>query len=145
MARTSTYLNFPGRTEEAFQFYRSAFRTDFSGPIHRMAEVPPGPGAPSLSETEKRLVMHIELPITGGHVLMGTDTLESMGPLTFGNNLSIMLEPDTRAETERLFRALGEGGKATMPLQDMFWGDYFGTLTDRFGVQWMFNCREKRS
>lgn len=143
MARTSTYLNFPGRTEEAFQFYRAAFRNDFIGPIRRMGEAPPGPGGPCLSEADERLVLHVALPITGGHILMGTDALESMGPLTPGNAFSIMLEQDTRAETERLFRALGEGGKVTMPLQDMFWGDYFGTLTDRFAVQWMFNCREK--
>lgn len=141
MARTSTYLNFPGTTEEAFLFYKKVFGTDFIGPVHRLGEAPPMPGMPPLSAAEKQLVMHVELPIVGGHVLMGTDSLESMGPkLTFGNNFSINLEPDTRAETERLFAALGEGGKVNMPLTDMFWGSYFGSLVDRFGVQWMFNC-----
>lgn len=145
MARTSTYLNFDGRTEEAFQLYRSVFGTEFAGPIHRMSEVPPGPGVPALSDAEKRLVMHVALPILGGHVLMGTDAVASMGHrLTVGTNVSINLEPDTRAETERLFRALAAGGRVTMPLQDMFWGAYFGSLTDRFGIQWMFNCPEPR-
>lgn len=145
MARTTTYLNFAGNTEEAFRFYKSVFRTDFVGPIHRIGEVPPGPGMPPLSDREKELVMHVELPITGGHSLMGTDTLESMGhKLTVGNNVSINLEPDTRAETERLFNALREGGKVGMELADMFWGAYFGHLTDKFGVQWMFNCTEKK-
>ncbi len=144
MARTSTYLNFMGNTEQAFEFYKSAFQTDFNGPIHRMGDVPAGPGMPDLSAKEKNLVMHVELPITGGHVLMGTDTLESMGhTLTFGNNVSINLEPDTRAEAERLFEALGRGGNIQMPLTDMFWGAYFGSLTDQFGVQWMVNCNEK--
>ena len=107
MARTSTYLNFMGKTEEAFLFYKSAFQTEFTSPINRMGDVPAGSGMPTLSEAEKRMVMHVELPITGGHVLMGTDALESMGhSLTFGNNISINLEPDTRAETERLFKAL---------------------------------------
>jgi PhnB protein len=145
MARTSTYLNFMGKTEEAFLFYKSAFQTEFTSPINRMGDVPAGPGMPTLSEAEKRMVMHVELPITGGHVLMGTDALESMGhSLTFGNNVSINLEPDTRAETERLFKALAAGGKETMPLQDMFWGGYFGTAVDKFGVQWMFNCAEPK-
>ncbi|HYO93503.1 MAG TPA: VOC family protein [Polyangiaceae bacterium] len=145
MARTSTYLNFAGNTEQAFAFYKSAFRTELNGPISRMGDVPPAPDMPTLSEAEKRLVMHVELPILGDHRIMGTDAIESMGhTVTFGNNVSINLEPDTRQETERLFHALGEGGKVTMPLQDMFWGAYFGTLTDKFGVQWMFNCSEPK-
>jgi PhnB protein len=99
---------------------------------------------PQLTEAEKAMVMHIELAITGGHVLMGTDALESMGhKLTFGNNVHINVEPDTREEAKRLFDALAEGGKVSMPLQDMFWGAYFGSLTDRFGVQWMVNCAAK--
>lgn len=144
MARTSTYLNFMGRTEEAFLFYKSVFKTDFVGPIHRLGSVPAAPGMPQLSDAEKNMIMHIELPIVGGHALMGTDALESMGhTLTFGNNISINLEPDTRQETERLFKALATGGKVQMDLQDMFWGAYFGNLTDKFGVQWMFNCAQK--
>lgn len=146
MARTSTYLSFMGHTEEAFSFYRSVFGTEFEGPIGRMGEVPPWPGMPELSAREKNMVMHIALPILGGHMLMGTDSVESMGhTLTVGNNVSINLEPDTRHETERLFAALVEGGTSTMPLQDMFWGDYFGSLTDKFGIQWMFNCAERKT
>ena len=141
MARTSTYLNFMGKTEEAFNFYRSVFRTEFSGQLQRMSDVPADPAMPKLSDAEKNMVMHIELPIVGGHILMGTDALESMGhKLVFGNNVSINLEPDTRAEAKRLFEALGQGGKVTMELQDMFWGAYFGAVTDKFGVQWMVNC-----
>jgi PhnB protein len=83
----------------------------------------------------------VELPIVGGHVLMGTDALESMGQkLVFGNNVSINLEPDSRVETKQLFEALAERGTITMPLEDMFWGAYFGCVTDQFGVQWMVNC-----
>jgi PhnB protein len=115
MARTSTYLNFMGNTEEAFNFYRSVFKSEFFGPVRRMGDVPTGPGMPQLSDAEKRMVMHVELPITGGHVLMGTDTLESMGhKLTFGNNISINVEPDTRTESDRIFAALAEGGKVEM-------------------------------
>lgn len=144
VAKTSTYLNFPGKTEEAFTWYRGVFETEFTGSVTRMSEAPPAPSAPALSAADKNLVMHVELPITGGHVLMGTDAVESMGhKLTVGNNVSIMLQPDTREETKRLFDALSCGGTVTMPLQDMFWGDYYGALTDKFGVQWMVNCPGK--
>jgi PhnB protein len=88
--------------------------------------------------------MHVELPILGGHALMGTDAPESMGfSVMQGNNIFINLEPDTRAETERLFKSLSDGGKVEMALQEMFWGGYFGSLVDRFGVHWMFNCTSK--
>jgi len=144
MARTSTYLNFPGRTEEAFEFYRTVFGTEIASPIHRMGEAPAAPDMPPLSDTEKRLVMHAQLPILGGHLLMGSDTVESMGHrLTIGTNVSVMLEPDTRAEARRLFASLAEGGTVTMALEQMFWGDLYGALTDRFGVQWMVNCSAK--
>jgi PhnB protein len=136
MARVSTYLNFMGSTEQAFDFYRSVFGGEFTS-FQRMSEVP----QPSLPEHEQKMIMHVELPTLGDQVLMGTDSLESMGhSLVFGNNASINLEPDTREETDRLFAGLSEGGKVTMPLMEMFWGGYFGGLTDRFGVQWMFNC-----
>lgn len=144
MARVSTYLNFPRSTEQAFLFYRSVFGGDFTGPVHRFADMPAAPGQPPLPAEDARLVMHVELSILGGHVLMGTDAPESMGfRCAPGNNVYINLEPDTRAEAERLFNALAEGGKVETALQDMFWGAYFGSLTDRFGVQWMVNCNAR--
>lgn len=143
MARVSTYLNFARETEAAFEFYRSVFGGEFTGGIHRMREAPTE-GMPKLSEADKNLVMHIELPILGGHVLMGTDAPESMGfKVTAGNNVHINLEPDTRAEADRLFAALSAGGKVEMPLQEMFWGAYFGSFADRYGVRWMINCASK--
>ena len=143
MARVSTYLNFARSTEAAFEFYKSVFKTELTDSIKRFKDAPAAPGQPPLADADKELVMHVELPIIGGHVLMGTDAPESMGfALTPGNNVYINLEPDTRAETERLFNALSEGGKVEMALQDAFWGGYFGSLTDRFGIRWMFNCRE---
>lgn len=144
MARVSTYLNFSRSTEEAFQFYKSVFGGEFTGGIHRFAEVPQTEGTPPISEADKNLVMHIELPLLGGHVLMGTDAPESLGfKVNVGNHVHINLEPDTRGETERLFKALSAGGKVTMPLQEMFWGAYYGSCTDKFGVQWMVNCASK--
>lgn len=145
MARTNTYLNFPRQTEEAFNFYKSVFGGEFIGGIRRMSEAPSSPDGASLPEADKNLVMHVALPVLGGHVLMGTDAPESMGfKVVSGNNIFISLEPDTRNETERLFKALSQGGVIGMPLQEMFWGDYFGSCTDKFGIQWMFNCLSKK-
>jgi len=144
MSRVSTYLNFPRSTEAAFMFYKSIFRSEFTSPINRFKDIPAHPDHPPLAEADKHLVMHVELPILGGHVLMGTDAPESMGfTLLPGNNMFINLEPDTRAETDRLFKALAAEGKVDMPLQAMFWGGYFGSLTDKFGIHWMLNCTSK--
>ena len=109
----------------------------FSG----LAISPPVEGQPPLSAADKKLVLHVELPILGGHVLMATD---GMGfTVIQGNNMHINLEPDTRKETKRLFDALSDGGKITMPWK-MFWGAYYGSCTDKFGINWMFNCTEKK-
>jgi PhnB protein len=143
MARTSTYLNFSNRTAEAFDFYKAVFKTEFIG--NGMTRFGDAPGNPPtrLSAEQKDLVLHIELPIIGGHILMASDAPESMGfKISFGNNVHINLEPDTRQETKRLYDELSKDGKAVMPLAEMFWGAYFGTCTDRFGVNWMFNCAE---
>ena len=144
MAQVATYLNFKNQTEEAFTFYKSVFGTEFMGPINRFRDIPPQEGMPAIAEADKDLVMHIALPIMAGHVLMGTDAPESMGfTLVQGNNVYISLSPDTRAESDRLFNALSAGGKVEMPMQEMFWGDYYGSFKDRFGVQWMINCASK--
>jgi len=142
MATVATYLNFPGNTEEAFIFYKSVFKTEFYGPIMRFG--PNGCGDQPISEADQNLVMHVGLPILGGHLLMGTDVPEAMGAkVNQGNNVYICLQPDTRGEANSLFEALSAGGKVEMKMEEMFWGDYFGSLVDKFGVQWMVNCSSK--
>jgi PhnB protein len=144
MASVSTYLNFKRETEQAFNFYKKVFGTEFEGQVMRFGDMPPAPGQPPLADADRNLVMHCAIRILAGHYLMGTDAPESMGfNLNQGNNVYINLEPDTRGETDRLFNALSEGGKVEMALAEQFWGDYFGSLRDQFGVQWMFNCRSK--
>jgi uncharacterized glyoxalase superfamily protein PhnB/uncharacterized protein YndB with AHSA1/START domain len=146
MSRTTNYLNFPGNTEEAFNFYKTVFKTELHGNgFQRFGDIPPIEGQPALSATDKKLILHVELPILGGHVLMATDAPASMGfTLIQGNNMHINLEPDTRTETKRLYDMLSKGGKITMELQDMFWGAYYGSCTDKYGINWMFNCTEKK-
>lgn len=143
MATVNTYLNFNRQTEAAFDFYRQAFGTDYAAPIRRFGDMPAMPGQPPLPEADRGLVLHVALPILGGHLLMGTDAPESVcPPVITGNNFHISLHPDTRAEADGLFAALSAGGKVTMPMQVMFWGDYFGSFVDRFGVGWMINCSQ---
>ncbi|SMD33080.1 PhnB protein [Reichenbachiella faecimaris] len=145
MSTVSTYLNFERNTEEAFNFYKSVFGGEFFGDgIMRMGDVPSQDGMPPLADEDKNLVMHVELKILGGHSLMGTDAPKSMGfDLNKGNNVHINLQPDTRKETKQLFDSLSKDGQVTMELTDMFWGDYFGSCIDQFGINWMFNCSEK--
>jgi uncharacterized glyoxalase superfamily protein PhnB/uncharacterized protein YndB with AHSA1/START domain len=144
-ARVCSYLNFPGNTEEAFLFYRSVFKTEFGGGgIRRFGDLPAEAGHPPVADAVKKMVLHIELPITGNHVLMATDAPKEMGfTVTQGNNMHISIEPETREEAKRIFDELSAGGQISMPLQDMFFGAYFGEFTDRFGINWMINCQTK--
>ena len=144
MSKVSIYLNFKNQAEEAFLFYQSVFGGEFVGGMMRMSDAPHGEGDAQMSESEKNLVLHVTLPILGGFELMGSDVPESMHfKLSPGNNMSINLQPDTRAEADRLFAALSAGGTVDMPMQEMFWGDYFGNFTDKFGVLWMIACASK--
>ena len=143
-ARVSTYVNFPGNTEEAMNFYQSVFKTEFINGIQRFDQVPSDPSQPPLADHVKRMVLHVELPMLGGHILMATDAPKEMGfTVTPGNNMHINLEPESRAEADRLFNALSAGGTVEMPIQDMFWGAYFGSFKDRFGLNWMVNYQER--
>ncbi len=134
MTKLNVYLNFPGNAEEAFTFYKSVFRSDFSSLV-RFADMPME--GRSMSETDANKIMHVALPI-GDDVLMASDAPPTMGfDVRFGNNAYISVHADSKQEADRLFTALSEGGAVEMPIADQPWGDYFGSLTDRFGVQWM--------
>lgn len=140
MTAVSTYLNFTRETEAAFTFYKSVFGTEFEGEIMRYGDMPEQEGQPPVALEDRNLVMHVSLPTLGGHSLMGSDVPESMGStISQGNAFYIMLHPESRAEADRLFNALSEGGEIEMPMEDAFWGDYFGSFTDRFGVKWMID------
>lgn len=142
-ARVTSYLNFAGNTEEAFLFYKSVFKTEFVGKgIQRFEDIPAEAGHPPIADAIKKMVLHVELPTIGSHILMGTDAPKEMGfTLTSGNNMHICLEPESREEAKRLFDELSAGGTITMPLEDMFFGAYFGEFKDQFGINWMINYR----
>ena len=144
-ARVTTYLNFPGNSEEAFLFYKSVFKTEFAGKgIQRFGDIPAQAGHPPIADEVKKMILHVELPITGNHILMATDAPKEMSfTLTQGNNMHICIEPETREEAQRIFAELSKGGNITMPLKDMFFGAYFGEFSDKFGINWLINFTEK--
>lgn len=139
MAQVSIYLNFMGNAEEAFNFYKKVFNSEFDMPIARIGDMPAPEGAPQLPEAELKKVMHVSLPIIGGTRIMANDMLESMGhKLVVGNNTTINLELDSREEADRLYGLLSEGSTECMPMSEQFWG-YWGVCLDKFGIRWMFN------
>jgi PhnB protein len=138
MATINPYLNYPGTAEEAFNFYKSIF----GGELIIMRFRDTGEGA-NLPDNLKDKMMHIALPI-GGNVLMATDALDEMNhKVTYGTNFQISVSTENEQETERIFLALSAGGKINIPLEKMFWGAYFGMLTDKFEIQWMVSYDEK--
>ena len=143
MATTNTYLNFNGNCEDAFIFYKSVFGGDFNY-IGRFNEMPPQEGN-QMPEADGNRIMHVSLPI-GTSILMGSDTGgEWASSYVQGNNFSVSITADSKEEADRLFAGLADGGNITMPLNETFWGDYFGMLVDKFGINWMmsFNALTK--
>jgi PhnB protein len=139
MSTINPYLIFNGNCEEAFNFYKSVFGGEFTY-IGRFSEMPDGHKG---NEGDENLIMHVSLPI-GKNVLMGSDTSESHGHVTFGSNFSISVNAESKEEADRIFNALSADGKVTMPMADAFWGSYFGMFTDKFGVNWMVDCESPR-
>lgn len=136
MKAVNPYLNFPGNTEEAFNFYKSVFGGEFLG-VTRFKDFQ---GMGDMSESDRNKIGHIALPLGNDNILMGTDALASMGQsLTVGNNVSIALEAESAEEAERLFNGLSAGGDVEMPLQKTEWAEKYGSLTDQFGIHWQLN------
>lgn len=131
----STYLTFDGNCREAFEFYRSVFGTEFVV-LTTFAEAP---GDMEVPDAHRDKVMHVTLPI-GSSVLMGSDNDPSGPPVVVGNNFSISVDTEGRQESDDLIGKLSAGGTVSMPMQETFWGSYFGMCTDKFGVNWMVSC-----
>lgn len=145
MAFVSTYLNYMGKAEEAFNFYASVFQIEESPRFMRFSDMPSFPGAPELPDGEKNMIMHAELKIIGGHSIMATDMLESMGHHTIiGNNTTISLNLDSNEEADRIYGLLAEGSTEFAPMTQMPFG-YWGTALDKYGIRWMFNVDPNRT
>jgi len=140
MTQVVPYLTFNGNCEEAFNFYKSVFGGEFPY-LGRFKEMPPQDGK-TVSGAEGEKIMHVSLPIGNGFI-MGSDSSEAFGHATkIGNNFSLSVNADTKPDADKLFKALSAGGKITMPMEDTFWGSYFGMLTDKFDIQWMVSCEQ---
>lgn len=137
--KLNPYLNFNGNALEAFQFYQSVFGGELF--VQKMGDTP---GSETFPENEKNLVMHVSIPIGDEQFLMASDCFESQGQvLTVGNSNYISISPDSREDADRLFNGLSAAGEIEMPMADMFWGDYFGSFKDKYGVYWMINHANK--
>lgn len=135
--QVQTYLNFDGRAEEALNFYAEVFNSKVEG-IMRWGDMP----GTTLPDSARNLVMNAQVFILGGHSVMCADVLDpAIDPMferyNLGNAITVVLSPETRAEADRLFAELSAGGSADMPMEEAFWGDYFGQLKDKFGIPWM--------
>lgn len=139
--KIAPYLNFDGNAEEAFTFYQSVLGGKLSE-IMRFRDMPPS--EPQFPPDEAERVLHVSLDIDGEFAIMGSDTSRARGPqFVAGNNFYLSLNPDSKEEAQRLFTGLSAGGKIEMPLENAFWGDYFGSFTDKYGIQWMVSCEAK--
>jgi PhnB protein len=128
------YLNFPGTAREAFVYYEKVFKSKIVM-VQTYGEAPfSGP----IPDGAKDKIMHIQLPLTDIVHLMGSDVVEGLGdPVPFGENFNVMVVAEEKAEADRVFALLSEGGKVTMPIGNAPWGPYFGMCHDRFGIPWM--------
>lgn len=139
MASLNPYLHFNGNAEEAFNFYKSVFGGEFDA-VMRFSDTPADISNPAAGEDG---LLHISLPITNNSILMGSDRPKAFGPATMGDNSSISISAESREEADRLFNGLSEGGQVTMPMDNAFWGSYFGMLKDKFGVYWMVSFAQR--
>jgi len=131
-----------GNTEEAMLFYKKVLGGEITG-FQRFNDVP---GFERMPKHEQSMMIHIELTLKNGGVIMATDALESMGhQLNVGNNFHICIQSESVAETDRLFSELSTGGIIEMPLNETMWGAYFGMCRDKYGIQWMINYTHPKS
>ncbi|MFO7523990.1 MAG: VOC family protein, partial [Ignavibacteriaceae bacterium] len=120
-----------------FNFYKSVFGGEFTSVV-RFKDMPME--GFTIPDSDEDKIMHISLPVGTNHLLMGTDTLESLGQkITYGNNIYISVHPESKEEADRIFNQLSANGKVEMPMADQVWGDYFGSFADKYGIQWMIN------
>ena len=128
----NTYLTFEDNCREAFEFYRSVFGGDFM----TMTTFREGPEGMDIPEDELDRVMHVSLPV-GDSVLMGSDSCSPFSPPpVVGNNFTINFEADSKSHADAIFEKISDGGEVIWPMEDVFWGAYFGRCCDKFGIHW---------
>ncbi len=126
--RLNPYLSFRDNAREAMEFYRSIFGGDLT--VSTFGEFHAGDAG------EENKVMHSMLETSGGLVLMGADTPNSM-ELPTSSRIMVSLSGDDEAELRGYWDKLTDGGEVTMPFERAPWGDLFGMCADRYGIAWM--------
>ena len=134
MKALTPYLFFPGNCKEAMNFYKSCFGGTLEIMTNNQA---PQDACPNDIKRDPEQIMHACLT-QGDFMLMASDN--PMEKPKVGDHISLNINCSTKEQTEKLFKTLGAGGTATMPLADTFWGSYFGMLVDKYGIHWMLNC-----
>ena len=135
MAHLTPYLAFNGNCREAMEFYKTVFGGELN--VQTFGEAPE-----NAAEKDKARVMHAQLS-SGNFMLMASDGMPDR-PVTFGDSVSLSVHTQSKDETDTLFNKLSEGGTVTMPLENTFWGAYFGMLIDKFGIHWLFNFQQEQ-
>lgn len=143
MAKANIYLNFKGNCEEAFNFYKSVFGGDFDY-FSRYKDMPAN-DEHKIEPIDIEKVLHVSLKLSEGHYLMGCDLASNWEKHhVTGSNFHISIDAEPKEETDKIFKALSEDGQVMMPLNETFWGSYFGMFTDKFGIGWMVSCDVKK-
>lgn len=143
MTTVNVYLTFDGNCEEAFEFYKSVFGGEFSY-FSRFKEIPPMPNLPPPTKEQEEKIMHVSLPISNETILMGSDIGGGVTEkFVLGNNFSVSINTDKNEKADCYFAALANGGTITMPMDNTFWGAYFGMVKDKFGINWMVSVEPK--
>lgn len=140
MATINPYIIFSGNCEEAFTHYKNVFGGEFSM-LSRYSDMPPQEET-VLSGEAKDQIMHVELPIGTDALLMGSDSGPGAPPTVQGNNVHLSVTAESKDQADHLFNSLSEGGNQNMPMEQTFWGSYFGMCTDKFGINWMISYGE---
>jgi PhnB protein len=136
-AKVFCQVLFNGNCKEAFELYEQVL----GGNIEYTSYFKDMPDSGKFDESTKGRVMHTSLKLADGNVIMGCDTMCSQDFKEDDSRVVLSLSLKSDTEADRVYAALSEGGKATMPLKKQFWGDYFGMFVDKFGVKWQIDVR----
>lgn len=133
MKQITPYLFFEGNCKEAMTYYHEVFGGDLS--VMKISDAPEA-DAENMPEN-KDLVMHAAITVNGQLVLMASDTMSPGQTAEKGEGVYNAILCSSKEEIDTYFAKLSEGGTVTQPLIEAFFG-WFGLLTDKFGVKWMF-------
>ena len=131
------YLTFGGNCEEAIKFYTEKLGGDHVF-VQSYCE------SPMKKMRTNNPIMHATIRI-GDSVIMASDNCSKEHPTHVGNNISLAMGSKDVSQAEAMFANMSEGASVIMPMQETYWAERFGMLTDKFGINWMFNVDKPES